>query len=106
MPSRNVVLAYVSGGGVTEPTGVPATVQLAPPSVDRSTAIVAQQKCCLGLKLVSVVYTAPSGVTCGSRYVAPVGVCGGSGSAAAAARPWSVPRALRPRWGTAVPAWC
>ena len=62
-------------------TGVATVDQLWPPFVDASTAMLTQQKPFFGLKLVNVVYTFPSGVTCGRRYVIPCGLCGGTGSA-------------------------
>src|SRR5215467_910148 len=71
----------MSGGGVALGTGVPTTDQLRPPSDDSSTKIDVQQNPFEGLKLVSVVKMLPSGVMCGSTYVAPCGVCGARGSA-------------------------
>src|SRR2546421_12818454 len=91
MPSRNVVLAYIRGGGVTLLAAVPATDHDTPPSVDRSTEIVTQQNPLRGSKFVSVVHTEPSGATCGSRYVAPCGLCGGCGSGCGADQSVCVP---------------
>src|SRR3954453_3018130 len=52
-----------------------------PLSVERSTEIATGAPYwCAGSKFVTVVYTAPSGATCGRRYVEPCGVWGGSGS--------------------------
>src|SRR5215471_6315855 len=71
----------MSGGGVALATGVPTTDHVRPPSVDSSTKIEVQHRPFAGLKLVSVVKMLPSGVMCGSTYVAPCGVCGARGSA-------------------------
>src|SRR5215470_3399722 len=84
----------MSGGGVALGTGVPTTDQLRPPSVDSSTKIDVQQKPFSGLKLVSVVKTLPSGVTCGSTYVAPCGVCGARGRASGGDQSVCVPSGL------------
>src|SRR5262245_35617467 len=58
----------------------PATDQVRPPSVERSTEIESEVNFCLGRAVISVVVTAPSGVTFGSRNVAPCGVAGDWGS--------------------------
>src|SRR2546421_10824978 len=82
MPSRNVVLANAPGGVATPAAGVPTIDQDTPPSVERSTEMVASNAPGAGLNPVSVVYTVPPGATGGSRDVAPCAVGGGGGTRA------------------------
>src|SRR5262249_34156393 len=79
------------GGAAMSEATTETLVQVLPPSVERSSAIVSNENCCLGSVVVRVVHTEPSGVTCGSRYVAPCGVVGACGSGIGADQAVCVP---------------
>src|SRR5438309_10677492 len=73
MPSRNVVFAYTSGGAAIVSV-ISLLLHVSPPSVDLSRKSTSQQYPFLGIVVTSVVKSVPSGMTCGSRQVAPCGV--------------------------------
>src|SRR3954453_17830609 len=86
-----------------------SVVHVLPPSLDLSTNVVAGElSWCAGLKFVTVVYTVPSGATCGSRYVAPCGLCPFVGSGCGADHGVCVPSARASAYetyGTGVTVW-
>src|SRR5438132_13711918 len=90
MPSRNVVFAYTSGGAAIVSV-ISLLLHVSPPSVDLSRKRTSQQYPFLGIVVTSVVKSVPSGMTCGSRYVAPCGVPPTCGSGIGADQSLCVP---------------